>query len=134
MSGLVVNGDHSSQFVDRDEAPELDARSFDDTTTGIAHILRDKIVVTDAFGKTDIVSISGTKSARTKDIAEMISARCADAGIGNLEVRVSNRAVDAGNEIMVREISKVMNVLLSRSPDHTPIPHDGCRPPKVRHC
>src|SRR5690606_6865332 len=110
--------------------------------SGIAHIqstFNNTIVtITDLNGNTVSWSSSGSRgfkgSRKSTPFAAQLAAEAAarkaqDAGMNTLAIFVKGRG--AGRESALRAFQNVgMRVTLIR--DVTPIPHNGCRPPKRR--
>jgi len=70
----------------------------------------------------------GTPFAASK-VAEAISERAKKLGIERVEVFV--KGIGAGRESVIRSLA-VRGLEILSIKDVTPIPHNGCRPPKVR--
>lgn len=96
------------------------------------------ITLTNIKGDTIAWSSSGScgfKGARkgtpfaAKIVIESILKRCLDFGIKKVKVLVTGPG--PGRESAIRSLQKVsLQIILIR--DMTPIPHNGCRPPKKR--
>lgn len=96
------------------------------------------VTLTDAKGNTVAWSSSGScgfKGARkgtpfaAKIVIDSILKRCSDFGIKQIKVLVTGSGL--GRESAIRSLQKVnLQIILIR--DMTPIPHNGCRPPKKR--
>lgn len=109
---------------------------------GIAHIqatFNNTIVtITDMDGKVICWSSAGRlgfKGARksTAFVAQKVAEQCAKAAMDNgmREIRVYVKGPGAGRESAIRSLQGVgLTITLIR--DVTPIPHNGCRPPKKR--
>jgi small subunit ribosomal protein S11 len=111
-------------------------------TTGIAHIFASFnntiITLTDAQGNTLSWSSCGARafrgSRKSTPFAAQVAAEDAcrkamDHGLKSVEVRV--KGPGTGRESALRAIANSgLKVTLIR--DVTPIPHNGCRPPKKR--
>jgi small subunit ribosomal protein S11 len=111
-------------------------------TTGIAHVLASfnntVITITDATGNTVSWSSCGARqfkgSRKSTPFAAQVAAEDAcrkamDNGMKAIEVRV--KGPGSGRESALRAIANSgMRVTLIR--DVTPVPHNGCRPPKRR--
>jgi len=78
------------------------------------------------------VGFKGTKKSTSfaaSRVAETIANICKKMGIEKIEVLI--RGIGAGRESAVRSlVTQGLNVVLIK--DVTPIPHNGCRPKKVR--
>jgi len=111
-------------------------------TDGIAHIFASFnntiITITDRQGNTLAWATAGGSGFRgsrkstpfaAQVAAERAGTRALDFGVKNLDVMV--RGPGPGRESAVRSLNnvgfKIMNIT-----DVTPIPHNGCRPPKRR--
>lgn len=109
---------------------------------GIAHIqatFNNTIVtITDLEG--DVVCWSsagrlGFKGARksTAFVAQKVAEQCGKLAMdhGMREIKVYINGPGAGRESAIRQLQSIgLNITLIR--DVTPIPHNGCRPPKKR--
>lgn len=69
-----------------------------------------------------------TPYAATNTVRDLVE-RVRDVGLKNVEVFV--RGVGSGREAAVRALG-ALGLNLTSIKDITPIPHNGCRPPKVR--
>lgn len=109
---------------------------------GIAHIqatFNNTIVtITDLDGNVVCWSSAGRlgfKGARksTAFVAQRVAEQCGKAALDNgmREIKVYVNGPGAGRESAIRQLQTVgLNITLIR--DVTPIPHNGCRPPKKR--
>ncbi|MGK0366801.1 MAG: small subunit ribosomal protein S11 [Saprospiraceae bacterium] len=110
--------------------------------SGIVHInstFNNTIVtITDLSGNTISWSSAGSvgfKGARkgtpfaAQTATEKASAAAMDHGVRKVEVRV--RGQGSGRETSVR-VLEVMGLNITSVSDITPVPHNGCRPPKRR--
>ena len=111
-------------------------------SSGIAHILatfnNTVITITDQKGNVITWSTPGivgfTGSKRSTPFAAQIAAtdaakKAKDLGVQEVEVRV--KGPGSGRESAIRAIQAAgLNVRLIK--DVTPVPHNGCRPPKRR--
>src|ERR1700690_1317784 len=111
-------------------------------TSGVAHVNatfnNTMITITDAQGNTIAWSSSGTMgfkgSRKSTPYAAQVAAEDAgkkamEHGVRTLEVEVSGPG--SGRESALRALQTVGLVVTSIR-DVTPIPHNGCRPPKRR--
>ena len=109
---------------------------------GIAHIHASfnntLISITDKQGNAIAQSSSGAQGFRgsrksTPFAAQVAASKAGDAaknfGINNLEIEVSGPG--AGRESAVRALNGC-GFKITKISDVTPIPHNGCRPPKKR--
>nr|YP_009340821.1 ribosomal protein S11 [Palmophyllum crassum]BAW34768.1 ribosomal protein S11 [Palmophyllum crassum] len=96
------------------------------------------ITITDLFGNVigwSSTGICGFKGSRksTPFAAQMavenVLQNCSDYGFKQADVIISGPG--SGREISLRAIQK-SNILINVIRDITPIPHNGCRPPKKR--
>ena len=110
--------------------------------SGIAHIYatfnNTIITITDTKGNTISWSSSGrigykgTKKRTAfaaKQAAESAANEAKNAGMENVEVRV--KGPGSGREAAIRSI-QAAGLRVTAIKDVTPIPHNGCRPPKRR--
>ena len=111
-------------------------------TDGIAHIYatfnNTIITITDRQGNTLTWATAGGSGFRgsrksTPFAAQVAAERAGEAakeyGLKNLEVRV--KGPGPGRESAVRSLNNIGSEITQIS-DVTPIPHNGCRPPKKR--
>jgi len=111
-------------------------------TTGIAHILatfnNTIITITDRQGNTVVWASCGSSgfkgSKKSTPFAAQIAARNAarkalEHGLKDVEVFV--KGPGSGRESAIRAI-QAAGLRISAIKDVTPIPHNGCRPPKRR--
>lgn len=120
----------------------LRRRERKNITAGVAHVNASfnntMITITDAQGNTIAWSSSGTMgfkgSRKSTPFAAQVAAEAAgkaaqECGIKNLEVRI--KGPGPGRESAVRALN-ALGIKISSITDITPIPHNGCRPPKRR--
>ncbi len=122
--------------------PEAKKKVKRSVTDGVAHIYASFnntiITITDRQGNTLAWATAGGSGFRgsrkstpfaAQVAAERAGTRALDFGMKNLDVMV--RGPGPGRESAVRSLNnvgfKIMNIT-----DVTPIPHNGCRPPKRR--
>jgi small subunit ribosomal protein S11 len=122
--------------------PEARKKAKRTVTDGVAHIYASFnntiITITDRQGNTLAWATAGGSGFRgsrkstpfaAQVAAERAGTRALDYGMKNLDVMV--RGPGPGRESAVRSLNnvgfKIMNIT-----DVTPIPHNGCRPPKRR--
>jgi small subunit ribosomal protein S11 len=122
--------------------PEVRKKIKRSVTDGVAHIYASFnntiITITDRQGNTLAWATAGGSGFRgsrkstpfaAQVAAERAGTRALDFGMKNLDVMV--RGPGPGRESAVRSLNnvgfKIMNIT-----DVTPIPHNGCRPPKRR--
>jgi len=111
-------------------------------TTGIAHIKatfnNTTVTITDAKGDTLCWSSAGTSgfkgSRKSTPYAGQVSAQqCAEKaskfGVKELEVRV--KGPGSGRESAITAL-QAAGMMIKSIEDVTPLPHNGCRPPKKR--
>ncbi|MEO1038351.1 MAG: 30S ribosomal protein S11 [Pseudomonadota bacterium] len=111
-------------------------------TAGVAHVNASfnntKITITDAQGNAISWSSAGTMgfkgSRKSTPYAAQVAAEDAgkkaqDHGMKTLEVRVSGPG--SGRESALRALQSI-GFTITTIQDVTPIPHNGCRPPKRR--
>ena len=111
-------------------------------SSGVAHVNASfnntMITITDAQGNTIAWSSSGTKgfkgSRKSTPYAAQVAAEDAgkkaqEHGVKVLEVEVCGPG--SGRESALRALQSV-GVKITSNSDVTPIPHNGCRPPKRR--
>src|SRR5205814_10325795 len=123
-------------------APRLRRRERKNITSGTAHVAatfnNTMITITDAQGNTIAWSSSGSQgfkgSRKSTPYAAQVAAEDAgkkamEHGMRTLEVEVSGPG--SGRESALRALQAIGLVVTSIR-DVTPIPHNGCRPPKRR--
>ncbi len=109
---------------------------------GIAHITatfnNTMITITDVNGETvawDSAGTVGFKGARksTPYAASRAAEKCAQKvkRIGMREIEVRVRGAGSGRESAITALQQ-NGLIVTAVEDHTPIPHNGCRPPKRR--
>lgn len=109
---------------------------------GIVHISASfnntLISITDAEGNLLAQSSSGARGFRgsrkgtpfaAQQAATEVARKALDAGMREVEVRV--KGPGGGRESAIRAVSQV-GIRVTSIRDTTPIPHNGCRPPKRR--
>ena len=110
--------------------------------TGIAHVQstfnNTVITITDVGGNTLAWSSAGQQGFKgsrksTPFAAQVAAERCGRAaqecGVKNIEVRI--KGPGPGRESAVRALNAI-GLKIGSIADVTPIPHNGCRPPKRR--
>ena len=111
-------------------------------TAGVAHINstfnNTRVTITDAQGNTVAWSTSGAQgfkgSRKSTPYAAQVAAeeagkKAQEHGMKTLEVEV--KGPGSGRESAIRALQSAgLEVLLIK--DETPVPHNGCRPPKRR--
>ena len=120
----------------------LKRRERKNITSGIAHVSatfnNTKITITDVQGNTISWSSSGSQgfkgSRKSTPYAAQIAAEDAgrkamEHGVKTLEVNV--KGPGSGRESALRALQSV-GFTITAIRDVTPIPHNGCRPPKRR--
>ena len=123
-------------------ATRIRRRERKNITSGVAHVNstfnNTMITITDAQGNVIAWSSSGTKgfkgSRKSTPYAAQMAAEDAgrkamEHGMRTLEVEV--KGPGAGRESALRALQAV-GFAVTSSRDVTPIPHNGCRPPKRR--
>ena len=124
------------------EATRVRKRERKNITSGIAHVAstfnNTMITITDAQGNTIAWSSAGAMgfkgSRKSTPYAAQIAAETAarkaqDHGMRTLEVEVSGPG--SGRESALRAL-QAAGFTITTIRDVTPIPHNGCRPPKRR--
>ena len=128
-----------------EEAPEKKpkrTKKFKNVTSGIAHIqasfnntivtITDRQGNTVAWSSTGVVGFSGSKKATpfaAQVAAENAARKAIEHGMKNIEVYV--RGPGSGRESAIRAL-QAAGLTIHVIRDVTPIPHNGCRPPKRR--
>ncbi len=123
-------------------APRQRRRERKNITSGVAHVNatfnNTMITITDAQGNTIAWSSAGTQgfkgSRKSTPYAAQMAAEDAgkkamEHGVRTLEIEV--KGPGAGRESALRALQTVGFQIISIR-DVTPIPHNGCRPPKRR--
>ena len=85
-----------------------------------------------AWSSAGRIGFKGTKKATpfaASKVAEDISQRAKKLGIEKVEILV--RGIGSGRESAIRSLA-THGIEIDSIKDITPIPHNGCRPPKVR--
>ena len=126
----------------KQENVRVKRRERKNITSGIAHVLatfnNTKITITDQQGNVVSWSSSGSQgfkgSRKSTPFAAQLAAEDAgrkaqEHGMKTLEVRV--KGPGAGRESALRALQSVGFAVTSIR-DVTPVPHNGCRPPKRR--
>src|ERR1700709_120496 len=124
------------------EPARIKKREKKNITSGVAHVNASfnntMITITDAQGNTIAWSSSGTMgfkgSRKSTPYAAQVAAEDAgrkamEHGVKTLEVNVAGPG--SGRESALRALQSV-GFTISTIRDVTPIPHNGCRPPKRR--
>jgi len=124
------------------EATRVRRRERKNITSGVAHVNASfnntMITITDAQGNTIAWSSSGSLgfkgSRKSTPFAAQVAAESAgrvamEYGVKNLEVRI--KGPGPGRESAVRALHG-LGIKITAISDVTPIPHNGCRPPKRR--
>src|SRR6266404_3612639 len=123
-------------------APRVRRRERKNITSGIAHVNASfnntMITITDDQGNTVAWSSSGANgfkgSRKSTPYAAQVAAdsaakKASEHGVKNLEVEV--KGPGAGRESALRAL-QAAGFTITSIRDVTPIPHNGCRPPKRR--
>ena len=109
---------------------------------GVAHVLASFnntiITLTDSKGNTLLwssagkVGFKGTRKSTpyaAQVVAEDVATRAKEMGIQSIEIEL--KGVGVGREMALRSLAS-SGLKITRIRDVTPIPHNGCRPPKRR--
>lgn len=108
--------------------------------SGVAHInatLNNTIItITDEDGNTALqesagtIGYKGTKKA-TPYVANLVASKIAKEAqnIGVRDLKIKVKGIGKGKEISIRTLAS-FGFNISEIRDATPIPHNGCRPPK----
>ena len=125
--------------VDKSRTKKKDKKNI---STGVAHINSSfnntKILISDAQGKAIAWSSAGTmgfKGSRKSTpyaaqmAAEDAGKKAQEHGMKTLEVEIQGPG--SGRESALRALSAV-GMIVTSIRDVTPMPHNGCRPPKRR--
>ena len=132
----------AEQAVETAAAPKQRAKSGRHIQSGIVYVLatfnNTKVTITDLHGSVLCWSTGGKngfKGSRksTAYAAQVVAADAAKKAeaLGMKEVEVRIKGPGAGRESAVRGIASIgMEVIAIK--DITPVPHNGCRPPKRR--
>ncbi len=123
-------------------APKVRKKVKKNVAEGIAHIHASFnntiITITDRMGNALSWATSGGAgfrgSRKSTPFAAQVAAEAAgkaahECGIKNLEVRI--KGPGPGRESSVRALN-ALGIKISAISDVTPVPHNGCRPPKKR--
>ena len=111
-------------------------------TSGVAHVdssfNNTRVTITDAQGNTVSWYTAGAQgfkgSRKSTPYAAQVAAETAgkaamECGIKNLEVEI--KGPGPGRESSVRALN-ALGIKITAISDVTPVPHNGCRPPKKR--
>jgi small subunit ribosomal protein S11 len=120
----------------------LRRRERKNITSGVAHVNASfnntMITITDAQGNTIAWSSSGSQGFKgsrkstpfaAQGAAESAGRVAMEYGVKNLEVRI--KGPGPGRESAVRALHG-LGIKITAISDVTPVPHNGCRPPKRR--
>ena len=123
-------------------APRLRRRERKNITSGTAHVSASfnntMITITDAQGNTIAWSSSGSQGFKgsrkstpfaAQMAAEAVARKAMEHGMKTAEVYV--KGPGAGREAAIRSL-QAAGLEITLIKDVTPIPHNGCRPPKRR--
>ena len=123
-------------------APRARKKERKNITSGVAHVNASfnntVITITDAQGNTIAWSSSGSQGFKgsrkstpyaAQIAAEMAGRKAMEHGMKTLEIEV--KGPGAGRESALRALQTV-GFAITTIRDVTPIPHNGCRPPKRR--
>ena len=140
----VTQGSHRwhSNRPRRPPRPRARKKVKKNVTEGIAHIHASFnntiITITDRQGNALSWATSGGAgfkgSRKSTPFAAQVAAEAAgraaqECGVKNLEVRI--KGPGPGRESAVRALN-ALGIKITQHPDVTPVPHNGCRPPKRR--
>ncbi len=125
-----------------EEKPKIKKKLARNITSGIAHILASFnntiVTITDKSGNAICWSSTGTTgfsgSKKSTPFAAQVAASDAArkaVGLGLKDVEVYIKGPVAGRESAIRAI-QAAGLAIKAIKDVTPIPHNGCRPPKRR--
>src|SRR3954452_14594425 len=123
-------------------APRLRRRERKNLTSGTAHVSASfnntMITITDAQGNAIAWSSSGSQGFKGSRKSPPYAAQVAAEDAGRKAMKHSTRTLDievkgpgSGREAALRALQAV-GFSISSIRDVTPIPHNGCRPPKPR--
>ena len=125
-----------------EKKPKRTSKKFKNVTSGIAHIqacfnntivtITDRQGNTVAWSSTGVVGFSGSKKATpfaAQVAAENAARKAIEQGMKNIEVFV--KGPGSGRESAIRAL-QAAGLTIHVIRDVTPIPHNGCRPPKRR--
>ena len=110
---------------------------------GIAHIKatfnNTHVTLTDKFGNVVAWSTAGTSGFKGSRKSTAFAATMAAEKVGQEAVQMGMRSIDvkvkgpgAGRESAIRALQTSVGLNVKSIRDVTPIPHNGCRPPKKR--
>ena len=129
-------------MVTKAASPRVRRREKKNITSGVAHVNASfnntMITITDAQGNTIAWASSGSQnfkgSRKSTPYAAQVAAEAAgrkamEHGVRTVEVEV--KGPGAGRESALRALQAV-GLTITQIRDVTPIPHNGCRPPKRR--
>ena len=125
--------------VDKSRTKKKDKKNI---STGVAHINSSfnntKILISDAQGNAIAWSSAGTmgfKGSRksTPYAAQMAAEDCAKVALekGLKRVKLYVKGPGQGRESAIRSLHNA-GIIVTEIVDVTPLPHNGCRPPKKR--
>lgn len=135
-----VKAGESGIIPAKEKAPE--ATGGKKIVKGEAHIFSSYnntiVTITDSYGNVLAWASAGSAGFKgTKKSTSFAAAKVVDAVLEKLknvnlqELSVFVKGVGAGRESAIRSLA-VRGIEISSIKDVTPIPHNGCRPPKVR--
>ncbi|MDH3003726.1 MAG: 30S ribosomal protein S11 [Candidatus Shikimatogenerans sp. JK-2022] len=102
------------------------------TFNNIILSLTDKIGNVLAWSSSGKMKLKGSKKNTPfagQITAQNISEKCLDLGIKNVNIVIKGPGI--GRDSAIRTISN-NGIIISSIKDRTPLPHNGCRPPKKR--
>lgn len=124
------------------QGPKIKKKEKKNVVNAVVHInatfnntivtITDEAGNTLAFGSGGVIGCKGSRKSTpyaAQLAAEHAAAKAVEHGVK--KVRVIVKGPGAGRETAIQALQK-LNLIVTSVSDETPLPHNGCRPPKAR--